>query len=232
MAKKLINISNFIEASALPFRQHLEKTLSRNILDLFNQLSERCDVYVFSGVIRNYFLKITDNRDIDIIYDGEIEIETYFKDFKWRKNSYGGYKVSIDDLSLDIWQLQNTWALHYQGTFDFDLAKFIPQTSFFNFSSIVFWYNENKFIFTVHFERFLRDKEIELAFAPNANVGLCIVNSLYYSDKLKMRLGHKLVKYVKQKYARGSNDYEKVQLEHFGMILYTPKDIIDRVNSL
>ncbi len=232
MAKKLSDISNFINSNALPFREHLEHSFSPNIIDLLSRVSKECDVYIFSGVIRNYFLKISDNRDIDIIYDGVIDIEKYFQGYKWRKNSFGGYKLSIDDTSIDLWQLQNTWALHYQGTFDFDLAKFIPNTSFFNFASIVFSYNENRFIFTIHFQRFLRDRKIELAFAPNANVGLCIVNSLYYADNLKLRLGDKLIRYIKQKSLRISNNYENAQLKHFGKILYTPKQIIKRINDL
>jgi hypothetical protein len=232
VAKKLKDISKDIDEKSEQFRLHLDHLLDKEVLDFLNHLVVLNEVYVFSGVIRNYFLKITETRDLDLIIDGNIEIEESIKKYTWTKNSFGGYKVKIANINVDLWRLENTWALHYQQSFDFDLAKFIPNTAFFNFSAIVYHLNKKRFFYTIHFLRFLQSKKIDLAFAPNANTALCVVNSLYYSDKFQLKLAPKLVKYIKILYKRENHKYEEVQIKHFGAILYSKAEIKERIESL
>lgn len=235
MAKKLSDILLDIDSKAKPFRTYLEMALDEQILSFLNLLSTEGNVYFFSGVIRNYFLKIYTIRDLDIVLDGNIQIEERLKDYEYRKNSFGGYKVIIAGKNIDIWFLENTWALNYQKNINHDLEKYIPLTAFFNFSSIVFSFNENKFYASKHFCRFLKNPKIDLVYSPNANQALCVINSLYYSEKLNISISEKLRKhliYLYKQLKTSNVNYEKPQLKHFGEILYSQETIDGWINKL
>ncbi len=230
MAKKLADIRQTIDTVEITFKSHLEKTLDKSVFDLLDTLSHTSQVYIFSGIIRNYFLKVEDYRDIDIFIEGKIDIERVIKKFKYRKNSFGGYKITVGKTNIDLWFLHDTWALNNsQGAFEFELAKYIPNTAFFNFSSIMFSFNESKFYYTKYFTRFLRDKKIDLVYKPNANYALCVVNSFYYSDKFKLKLTNKLKSHLKILHKVNADKYEETQVKHFGKVYYTRESIDKRI---
>lgn len=236
MGKKLSDIQKEVEANAILFRKYLDKVLDKEINSFLDNLSKHYEVYIFSGVIRNYFIKATSNRDIDIVIDGYGDIEQLISTYEYKINSYGGYKIEINGMHVDLWFLQDTWALHHQKKIDFDLTNFIPnyipETAFFNFSSIIFHLNNNKFTCTKYFARFLRDKKIDIVFAPNANNALCVINTLYYADKYKFKIADKLMRHIKQIYKANIDKFEETQLKHFGKILYPKEEIIERVQKL
>lgn len=232
MAKKLSEISKEIDSKAQLFRWRLERMMDTKVMFFLDELSKQSNIYIFSGVIRDYFLNAISNRDLDIVFDGPIDLDEFLKEYSWSKNSFGGVKIKINEVNVDMWKLNDTWALSYQKAIDYDLAKFIPSTAFFNFSSILYHYNENRFYYTPDFVKFLRYREIDITYYPNANVPLCIVNSFYYSDKLGLPMGDKLVKYIKQKFRVESEDYAKVQLKHFGQVLFTNEDMASRIKDL
>ena len=233
MAKRLADIRKEIDTHGVTFKNHIENSLDKNVFDLIDKLSQTTEVYIFSGIIRNYFLKIKDYRDIDIFIDGVIDIESFITDYNYRKNSFGGYKITINKTNVDLWFLEDTWALkNSQSVLDFELAKYIPNTAFFNFSSIMFSLNENKFYYTKHFVSFLQNKKINLVFKPNSNYALCVVNSFYYSEKYKLRLTNKLKKHLKFLHKSISVDYEDTQLKHFGKVYYSNEDINNKILKL
>lgn len=230
MAKKLSDISEQVESSTFPFLEYLRKNIDSEILTIINSISEKTSVFIFSGVIRNFFLGINEVRDIDLVLKNAVDIHAYFDGFTIKKNSFGGYKISKKGLNIDLWILENTWALkHHQKSLDFDLELYIPSTAFFNFSAIVFSVNEMKFHKTKHFLRFLRDRQIDVVYKPNANYSLCIVNSFYYSDKFHLRISSHLKKHLFYLYKYYKNDIESTQLKHFGKILYSSNEISIRI---
>lgn len=233
MAKKLADIKHQIDEAQMKFKSHLETALDKSVFKLLTNLSITHKVYIFSGIIRNYFLKKTDFRDVDVFIDGENDIENLIKYFQYRKNSFGGYKITINNTNIDLWFLHDTWALNNsQGVMAFELEKYIPTTAFFNFSSIIFSFNENKFYYTIYFQRFLRDRKIDLVFKPNANNALCVVNSFYYSDKFKLKLGEELKKHLKLLHKTNADKYEETQLKHFGKIYYSKEIIGNKIETL
>ncbi len=233
MAKRLIDIKKEIDSLGVAFKGHIKKSLNKNVFELIEKISQTSQVYIFSGIIRNYFLKIEDYRDVDIFIDGDVDIELLVKDFVYRINSFGGYKITIDKINVDLWFLKDTWALkNSQSVLDIELAKYIPNTAFFNFSSIMFSFNENKFYCTNHFASFLQNKKINLVFKPNANYALCVVNSFYYSDKFKLQLTDKLKKHLNLLHKTNADKYEEIQRKHFGKITYTNETIDKRIKEL
>lgn len=233
MAKKLLDLQEKVNTSAKGFSEYLKSILDKSVFEIIENISKQTNLYIFSGIIRNYFLGIKEMRDIDIVLEDPINIEVFFSKHKTRKNSFGGYKIFIGKTRVDLWYLHNTWAIKYQKKMiDIPLEKYIPYTAFFNFSAIIFSFNENKFYNHNAFLAFLRDKEINFLFEPNANTSLCIVNTFYYSDKYKLKVSNKLMRYVIKMHKSGMRNYELIQKKHFGKILYTRKDIEQRILNL
>jgi hypothetical protein len=67
---------------------------------------------------------------------------------------------------------------------------------------------------------------------PNLNPSLCILNSFYYSEKLGIKIGEKLKRYIKSHHKESLNRYESTQLKHFGKVMYTIEEIEQLVDKI
>lgn len=232
MAKRLSDISLQIAGAGDAFKNHLQKSLDVEIMSLLNELSKLTDIYIFSGIIRNFFLKVPGFRDIDLVLRDKVNVEDIFKDCIIKRNSYGGYKINKNHTVIDLWYLDNTWAFKHQPNFDFALKELIPSTAFFNFSAVIYSYNENRFYASNKFRQFLRDKHIDLVYEPNANQRLCIINTFYYQDKLQLKVSPKMKRHVVGLYrSMQQAEYQSVQEKHFGRVLYTPEQIENKIEE-
>ncbi len=231
MAKKLSDISKLIHSSEISFFNYLNDILEEDIVDIITRVSQSSDIFIFSGIIRNYFLGIYEFRDLDLVLEREIDIKKYFYDFEIHSNTFGGYKISKGQSVIDLWYMENTWAFKNQPILNFELQNHIPYTAFFNFSSIVYSYKQRKFIYSKQFLRFLRDKKIDVVYKPNANYTLCIINTIYYSEKYKLGISDKLKEYILTLHKRGGHDYIKTQIKHFGKILYNEEEIFSKLDQ-
>lgn len=237
MDNKLIDIEKDIKLKKDSFRNYLEDRFNDEILDFIGKLEKHTSLYLFSGIIRDFFVA-PDNafRDIDLVYDGvdDVDIESLFLKYKYEKNSFGGYKIHIGDYIVDIWNLNETWGLkNGQLILKFNRIHKLPETTFFNFSSIVYSLNENEFIIGKPFLKFLKKKEIDLVLEENPYPELCIVNTIYYQRKLNLKLSRKLKKYVLNKKEEiQMSDLQNIQIKHFNTILFTENDIRLFFNNL
>jgi hypothetical protein len=231
VAKKLADIQKMVDAAAEPFYEYLTSTIEPEALNHLNTISSRTDVLIFSGIIRNYFLGLNEHRDIDIVLEKNVDIEKIFSDYKIKRNSFGGHKIFLPHVHIDIWSLAETWAIKKQPVHAFLSKGHIPYTAFFNFSAIVFSLHDKKFYYTKDFLRFLRDKQIDVVYQPNANYDLCVVNSIYYSEKYSLRLSPHLMGFLYYLHDKSKKAYEDVELKHFGHVLYSNEEISDRVKK-
>jgi len=232
MAKKLNEIEILVESKSKDFYEYLQNIIPYSLMNIINSISQETNVYLFSGLIRNYFLHVDDYRDIDLVLDGNIDIHNYFNNSKIKINSYGGYKITFENISIDIWSAKESWAYKAQNVFDFDLAKFIFQTAYFNFSAIVFSFNEKKFYYSKYFLRFLQNRKIDIVFPLNKNYDLCIINTIYYSEKYGLKISNHLINEVVKYYYNQNHDFDYSQKNHFGYIKYDSKAIADFIKKI
>ena len=234
MARKLSDIKARIESSRFEFYDYLMQTEDEVVMNSILELSKSTRVFIFSGVIRNFFLGEKNNRDIDIILEKEIDIFSIFKHSEINRNSFGGYKIFLKKTVIDLWYLENTWAFKngHIPVLSFHLDKMIPDTAFFNFSSIVYSLNDKTFYPTDDFARFLLEEQIDMVLEKNPNYKLCVVNTFYYSDKYKLEIKDRLKHYVVKLYQSHNKDYEAVQMKHFGKIIFTNKQIEHRIETI
>ena len=183
----------------------------------------KTDVYVFSGMIRNFFLGESCFRDLDIVV-GDVDcvidaINATDGNVDFAINSFGGLKVKIQNLTIDLWALDKTWGIKNEGM---ELSPYsLLKTVFFNFSAIVFDYNKTRFYYEDDFICFLKTRMMQVVYEKNPNVPLCIVNSYYYREEYGFGLSLKLCKWIFQSYVfmlRNEKDektFEDVQIRHF-----------------
>lgn len=215
------------------FKDYLRQIINDdNTWNLLLEVSTLTDVFIFSGVIRNYFLNIKSNRDLDIVLSDISKITlptTYPTNLYIRKNSFGGYKIKIGKLTVDVWDIRETWGiknLHLQST-----PENLIKTSFFNFSSIVYDFNNAEFIYDNIFENFRNSRTIDITYKVNPNIPLCIINTLYYSFKYSLPIKYRLCKWLKINYKNNFN-FRKVQLAHFNRIIFSTNNIIFLMTKL
>lgn len=234
MAKKLADIESKINGEALEFNTHLHCFLPDGIIEFLNFLLKETQVYLFSGIIRNYFLKKTfEIRDVDFIIEDDLDIVNLFPNLEVTRNSFGGFKTNINSIPVDIWVISKTWGLNRgQLKFPYNQLEHLPNTTFFNFSSIIFSINEKRFIIGKPFLRFLRDRKIDIVLEDNPYPALCIVNSFYYSEKYHLGMSPKLRKYVRSKFNDSKDKFDVVQLKHFGKIIYDKGQLIEKLATV
>lgn len=205
-----------IDIQGKSFKLYLKDfLLDSDTWELLCLISRQTEIYVFSGVIRNFLLGYYENRDLDIVIGNTDELNLplkYFRPLKLKRNSFGGYKVSIGKLIIDVWDIRNTWGiknLNLQSS-----PNSLLKTAFFNFSSIVYDFNQEKFIYDNNFIEFYHTHAMDVLCEKNPDIPLCIVNTVYYALKYSFTIKYGLCKWIVDNYC-SLYDYKEVQLRHY-----------------
>jgi hypothetical protein len=207
------------------FINYLEKKLDLDVLYFLNHLLSNGEVIIFSGVIRNFFIEYKGElRDLDLVIKlpENKNIESIIKNYHYIKNSFGGFKIKIKGINIDLWEIEKTWAIK---TNKIEMMLFdtynLPNTSFFNFSSVIFILNYKQFIPTQEFIEFINSKEIDLVLKENPLPQLCIVNTFYYQKKYRLKVSKNLKEYIVDNFNNYTeSDYNSIQLKHFKSIIF------------
>lgn len=231
--------SDIIRQQSCFFKFYLQQSLSLDARKVLNNIASRTDVYVFSGIIRNFFLGNLDYRDLDIVV-GDVDevigtvVDTN-DDLMLRINSFGGIKLTIQNLTIDLWELRNTWGVKEEKL---PLSPYsLLKTAFFNFSAIVFDYNKVQFYFKEDFVNFLKTKMMDVVYQKNPNIPLCIINAYYYKKKYGFGLSVRLCSWVFHNYIallsqeKSKKVFENEQMRHFSKILVEHSEIKEFVLS-
>ncbi len=213
-----------IDAQASSFAKYIEDFLldeeSRKLLWI---ISQQTKIYVFSGIIRNFLTGYLLNRDLDIVIQDINKIHLPFK--AWRKlsitkNSFGGYKITYKNLRIDAWSITQTWGITRRRIVPTPEA--LIKTAFFNFSAIVFDYNEKKYIYDTPFLEFYKTKAMDVVFWRNPNPALCILNTIHYAIQYDYPIKYNLCVWLTNHY-HSDMDFDGVSIRHFGCVMYGKK---------
>lgn len=231
MDNRYHDIAERIDGQAGAFGLYLQEfVLGGEAWGVLRKIAAQSDVYIFSGVIRNFLLGYLDNRDLDIVIRN-IEDLTLPKRLlsllSIRRNSFGGFKLRMNHLTIDAWGLENTWGIVKEGKVV--SPDSLIDTAFFNFSAIVYDVGDSCFIYKDDFCRFMRTHVLDVVYPENPNVTLCIVNTLYYLRKYQLDLSLKLCHWIVGHYQKRL-DFDSVQLRHFGTIEFSEKEIASFVS--
>lgn len=216
------DICKNIIAQEKSFKAYLMQfVLDKDCKNALEFLSNYTDIYIFSGLIRNFLIGEALNcRDIDIVL-GSIKDRSqipfdFLKNSNYRKNSFGGFKIIHGSKEIDAWLLENTWGIINQKIEPTPTS--LINSVFFNFSAITYDYKNERFIFGKSFVKFLKNREIDVVYEENPNIPMCIINSLYYSMKYDLLIADNLKRWIIKNY-NPMIDYEQAQLKHFNQVV-------------
>lgn len=227
MDRRFDNIGDSISKQNRSFKFYLKEfLLDSDSWNLLTLISEQTNVYIFSGVIRNFLLGYLENRDLDIVVGNLDDISIprkYLNNIYYKRNSFGGYKLKVGKIVVDMWELNNTWGIRRLKLRNTPYS--LIRTAFFNFSSIVYDFNNERFIYDKSFLEFFKTPHaMNIRYEENPNTPLCIINTFYYSIKYSFPIRYNLCKWVVDHYDANIN-FENVQLNHFKRIIFSNDDI-------
>lgn len=225
------DIAEIINSQAKSFKFFLKSiVLDKETWNVLQEISKEEDVFIFSGIIRDFLSGEFDGvRDFDCVLKKKetahrIAIVKYMRSSQsYRINSFGGMKIQRDrNLLIDVWYLEDTWGVKNKGIKPSPNA--LIETAFFNFSAIVYDFSAEKFIYSDHFCRFLKYKMMDVVYGENPNIPLCMVNIMRYWDLYRFSISLNLISWIKDHYNDRLN-LEKVQRMHYGKVLYSEEKI-------
>lgn len=164
---------------------------------LFDKLLSIGEVYLIGGVLREYrdHKAIKNLRDIDIVVDVKQNkawddiICEYFS----KANRFGGNKLRCDDLLMDVWSIDQTWAyrnecVHCNRNQYFE---YLPETVFLNIDGIIFdWKNEvwND----AKYKAAMESKILDVVLPQNPQLCLNILRAFILQKRYEMTLSDRL----------------------------------------
>ncbi|WP_285316036.1 hypothetical protein [Providencia rettgeri] len=236
---------DIINTQANTFNDYLADRFPKFAKQIINVLlEEKNDVFLFSGVIRDYFLYKDKSsnfnvRDIDIVVSDIDKFHSTFKNIvKYNKNSFGGLKLYFNDINIDVWQANSTWGLNRVLPKDKNPSNIIntlPKTVFFNCSSILFDFQNKKFIENEDnsFQFFLNNRVLDIVLEDNPLPELCVLNTIYYTKKYDLKISSKLECYVKDKFSKIEMDrFIKIQIKHFNKLIFEKNELENEIKKL
>ena len=236
---------DIINTQANTFNDYLADRFPKFAKQIINVLlEEKNDVFLFSGVIRDYFLYKDKSsnfnvRDIDIVVSDIDKFHSTFKNkIQYKKNSFGGLKLYFNDINIDVWQANLTWGLKnipQKNRNTPNIIDILPQTVFFNCSSILFDFQNKKFIENddSSFQLFLDSRTLDIVLEENPLPELCVLNTIYYTKKYNLNISSKLADYVKDKFSKIEKDrFLYIQMKHFNQIILEINELDNAVKEL
>lgn len=210
------------------FKDYFHKIINSHVEKMIIELNEHHTTYLFSGILRNYFLEHYGKpRDLDIVISRNTEytnLETILQRYgDFKLNAFGGFKLNIKGLSIDIWHIEDTWAIRngYVKTDSMLIEKAVLKSTFFNFSSILFDFKKEKFIYDDSFKNFYETKTIDIVLEENLSELLCLINIIYYAENYQLSLSNKVkIYFIKRFFTYSKKDFEDIQINHFKSIKY------------
>jgi hypothetical protein len=217
--------NTIIIEEVFPIYVELYFSKSKKAYEFWNKLSSINDCYIFGGFIVDYLNKKNEHRDIDIVIDflNRESIELIHQ-FEGVKNSFGGYKIKIENIVIDLWAITDTWAIKKMNYLNFDLLSILPSTSFFNSTAIIYSIQNKKLIHNKKFLQFFNEKIIDILFEDNPIPELCIIKSYEYYIH-GFNLTNHLKEYINRKFFQSYNQFEKIQIKHYGEIKFEMSEL-------
>lgn len=158
-------------------------------------------VAIVGGFIRDlYFIKDEFSpRDLDLVVDDiyVLELESQVNQLCIGKTSLGGYRLVVNNCSVDIWRVQDTVSFAIENHLFPSFAN-LPRLTFLNIESIVVELQEDKLvkIYDNGFSKAINSSILDINYELNSDPKRNIMKSLMHSKSLKMRIGKSLAKYI------------------------------------
>lgn len=207
--------------------------------EFLNHLSEIGELLFFGGSVRDYYIYNNYNnmpRDFDIAIklepSEELIFESFVEQYCYRKNRFGGYKVKVENIEFDIWNLKNTWAFKEKklSTKEENLVKSV----YLSIDGIAYNFNKDK-LYDEELKTTIENNKIDIVLKDNPQKDLNLLRALIFRKRYNLDFSIEL----KQEYlnsVRAYKDfYEKLyqlQFSHYHNECLTRNEVKEEIESV
>lgn len=187
-------LTRFLRYSS-PWRGPLaERLLSEN---------RHLPIYIFGGAVRDIaiFGRAARPRDIDLVVgdiDGE-ELASVLAPFVRKKTRFGGLRLVVQGVQVDIWPLSETWAFRNRLVNHIEFSR-LPETTFLNVDAVavelIGCLLKPGEIYSKGFFEGIRNRVIDVNFAINPYPEKVVVRSLSLARRIEFSVGPRLAELV------------------------------------
>ena len=226
----------------ISIRSNLKEYLNHHSLadQLFTELYNIGDLYLIGGVLRE-FLKTGDFRnvrDIDIVISTKL-IDDFHKictKYHTKQNSFGGYKINCNDISIDVWRIETTWAYRENiiKCSEEDYLKKLPYTVFYNLDSLIYnvkndiWYDDL-------YKEAKESNVLDIVLEENPHIDLNILRGMFFQNRYHMEYSERLKKLIRERF-RNEKEYAKIlysiELKRYEKEILSLKDIEEQLDQI
>lgn len=203
-----------------------------------NIIKNSTDSLVFGGIIRDYFKNDYEHRDIDIVVKSN-NIPLFKEEigkFIISENRFGGFKLLINNKSIDLWFVEETWAIKNFLRFNsislpgIEYEKMLPLTVFFDITAAVYSITEEKLYMLDGFISFIENKKkvLNIVLEDNPFPALCIIKAFEYTEKYNLDFSKDLKAYILKYYKIKSDELISTQIKHYGYLKFS----MEQLNTL
>lgn len=185
---------------------------------LFEVLDGIGEFVLIGGAIRDWATGQLP-RDIDVVVAGDAEaLAEGIATLSPRRNRFGGWKLNVSGVELDLWALSNNWA-HRRGLAPNGGLETLSETAFLNIDCGVYFPQSGKLLaqrLAVGLER----RELALVLPSNPFPALCAARVLVTMQHYSLVPEESLRAWMRATLqdAAARDEFEAVQLAHYGAI--------------
>lgn len=188
--------------------KNLEEKLQgyNNIAHLITEVKKSGNIYIMGRALRNYIDRQTfDNiRDLDLVYKsyGESKLDNICTKYNCERNRFNGYKLLENDLSIDIWEYEKSWAIQtgkvnmadYKDTVDV-LQHIIAL----NIDTLLYDIDSER-LYDKQYKKLIEQRELDIVLEDVAKSASNIIRVIKFKRELSIGLSERLKKLIKQQY--------------------------------
>ena len=175
--------------------KHLESLLNykSTFQSLFKKITKHGDVLLFGGAIRDILVNKTP-RDYDFVVTFRSSfLEEILASFAFWKNRFGGYKFVLDDIKIDIWSIDDTWA--FRNRLVSSLPDNLTETVFLNIDSIAVNLCRGN-VYAKRYREAVEKNLLDIVLEKNPFPELCVLRALVFRCTNNINISKKLREFI------------------------------------
>jgi hypothetical protein len=187
------NVKDRVEAIETP------QSSITSFLDLISQTVPEGDLYLFGGILRD--LALFGSRgfssDIDLVVEGDWSlIVPRLEKLGAKKNKFGGMRVYHNDIPLDIWLANETWAIK-AGHVEYKDVKSLLNTTVLNWDAILMNWRTKSFFCRANYFEDINARYMDVVLENNPNpLGMLVRVLRHILLKDAQSLSEPLIRYL------------------------------------
>ena len=192
------------------------------------------EIWLFGGAVRDIALNGPDvsPRDLDIVLVDPLpdRLSNIVARNCIRRTSFGGWKLQVGPIKVDLWDLKDTWAFQ-EGLVDSSPEK-LPQTTFLTTQAVAASIEGLKVAKFVEegFEDSVKKGAVDVNLMENPLPALSIVRALCITKKLGFEMSKELSNRLEgMRKECSAVELKEVQEKHYGSRLLSVEEIDDMI---